>query len=140
MTHVPLPPPNFQWLNSTVYNNEKEVGDGLKLAHLPRDQIWVTTKWGGRKPITESINDSLEWLGVDYVDLYLIHNPAWVGDDLVGAWREMEKIKKEGKAKSIGVSKWVPPSFLPRCTIPSLYIRLGVLSLHGLQSAVRLIW
>ena len=88
-----------------VYGNESEVGDGLKLSHLPRDQIWVTTKWSGRKSIPESINDSLEWLGVDYVDLYLIHNPRWAGDDLPEAWRQMEEVKKSGKAKSIGVSK-----------------------------------
>lgn len=65
----------------------------------------MTTKWSGRKSIQESINDSLEWLGVEYVDLYLIHNPRWAGDDLVGAWKGMEKVKKDGKAKSIGVSK-----------------------------------
>lgn len=65
----------------------------------------MTTKWSGRKPIAQSIADSLEWLGVDSVDLYLIHNPRWAGDDLVGAWEEMERVKKEGKAKSIGVSK-----------------------------------
>ena len=78
----------------------------------------MTTKWGGRKSIPDSINDSLEWLGVDYVDLYLIHNPAWAGKDLPGAWREMEEVKKSGKAKSIGVSKWV--SRLPRTRVQQL--------------------
>ena len=89
-----------------VYKNEKQVGDGLKLASLPRSDIWVTTKFSGLKTVKESIKDSLEWLGLEYVDLYLIHNPAW-GGDIKDTWREMRGVKKEGWAKSIGVSKYV---------------------------------
>ena len=89
-----------------VYKNEKQVGDGLKLASLPRSDIWVTTKFSGLKTVEESIKDSLEWLGLEYVDLYLIHNPAW-GGDIKDTWREMRGVKKEGWAKSIGVSKYV---------------------------------
>jgi diketogulonate reductase-like aldo/keto reductase len=58
------------------------------------------------KTVKESIKDSLEWLGLEYVDLYLIHNPAW-GGDIKDTWREMRGVKKEGWAKSIGVSKYV---------------------------------
>ena len=78
----------------------------MKLASLPRSDIWVTTKFSGLKTVKESIKDSLEWLGLEYVDLYLIHNPAW-GGDIKDTWREMRGVKKEGWAKSIGVSKYV---------------------------------
>ena len=78
----------------------------MKLASLPRSDIWVATKFSGLKTVKESIKDSLEWLGLEYVDLYLIHNPAW-GGDIKDTWREMRGVKKEGWAKSIGVSKYV---------------------------------
>jgi diketogulonate reductase-like aldo/keto reductase len=65
----------------------------------------VTTKYSGLKSVKESINDSLAWLGLDFVDLYLIHNPKWTGGDLPATWREIIEVKKEGMAKSIGVSK-----------------------------------
>jgi diketogulonate reductase-like aldo/keto reductase len=53
------------------------------------------------------MQDSLDFLGMEYVDLYLIHNPRWVpeGHSLSEAWNEMREVRKEGWAKSIGVSK-----------------------------------
>jgi diketogulonate reductase-like aldo/keto reductase len=96
----------FREANEIVYKNEKQVGDGLKLSHLARSDYFLTTKFSGLKTVKESIKDSLEWLGVKYVDLYLIHNPRWSGD-IKDTWREMRGVKKEGWAKSIGVSKYV---------------------------------
>ena len=74
---------------------------------MARKDLWVTTKWSGvdDKGAQQSINESLEKLGLDYVDLYLIHSPRVAKGDIRGAWKEMEDIQKQGKAKSIGVSK-----------------------------------
>jgi diketogulonate reductase-like aldo/keto reductase len=90
-----------------VYQNEEEVGLALKNTALPRSAVWVTTKWSGidGKGCKQSIQESLSKLGLDYVDLYLIHSPRVANGDIPGAWREMEEVKKMGWAKSIGVSK-----------------------------------
>lgn len=90
-----------------MYRNEEQVGEAIKAAGLARKDLWITTKWSGvdDKGAQQSIDESLEKLGVDYVDLYLIHHPRVTKGDIRGAWEEMEKIQKEGKAKSIGVSK-----------------------------------
>jgi diketogulonate reductase-like aldo/keto reductase len=93
-----------------VYLNESGVGLALKQSALPRSSVWITTKWSGSdgKGVKQSCHESLEKLGVEYIDLYLIHNPRICGDDIEGRWKEMEDLKKEGKVKSIGVSKYVP--------------------------------
>lgn len=90
-----------------MYRNEEQVGQAIKEAGLARKDLWVTTKWSGvdDKGAQQSINESLEKLGLDYVDLYLIHHPRVTKGDIKGAWKEMEDIQKQGKAKSIGVSK-----------------------------------
>jgi diketogulonate reductase-like aldo/keto reductase len=88
-----------------VYGNEIGVGRGIKLSHIPRKQIFVTTKlavWDLSRP-QEAFRESLARLGLDYVDLYLIHWPFifWKR-----AWQGLEKIFTEGKAKSVGVSNF----------------------------------
>lgn len=88
-----------------MYRNEAGVGRGLKQSALPRSDLYLTTKWSGWAPIQQSIHESLEKLGVDYVDLYLIHNPRITGGDIEGKWKEFEQVHKQGLAKSIGVSK-----------------------------------
>ncbi|CAM1507550.1 Fc.00g071910.m01.CDS01 [Cosmosporella sp. VM-42] len=101
-----------------AYGNEKEVGEGIKASGVPRDQIWLTTKldnpWHKRVP--EAISRSLENLGVEYVDLYLMHWPSSsVPDDLKkhypdwdfkDTWREMQKLVGTGKVRNIGVSNF----------------------------------
>lgn len=88
-----------------MYGNEKEVGQGIKESGLGRKDIWITTKWSGYAPIKQSIQESLEKLGVEYVDLYLIHNSRICNGDIKGAWAQFEEVYKLGYAKSIGVSK-----------------------------------
>ncbi|WVQ85123.1 hypothetical protein IAT38_007288 [Cryptococcus sp. DSM 104549] len=91
-----------------VYRNEEEVGQALKESALARKEVWITTKWSGvdDKGPRQSIEESLEKLGVEYVDLYLIHHPRLAKGDIPGTWKELEKIKKDGLAKSIGVSNF----------------------------------
>ena len=90
-----------------TYRNETEAGLGIKHSGLSRKEIWVTTKWSGTdgKGIRQSCMESLEKLGIEYIDLYLIHNPRITNGHISATWREMEDLQKEGYVKSIGVSK-----------------------------------
>ncbi|WWC62525.1 uncharacterized protein I303_105121 [Kwoniella dejecticola CBS 10117] len=89
-----------------IYRSEGAVGQAIKQSGIPRNDLWITTKWSGLKSAKESIHDSLENLGVDYVDLYLIHFPAVAKGDIPSAWGHLEDFKKAGYAKSIGVSNF----------------------------------
>lgn len=89
-----------------VYGNETEVGQGLKESGLARKDFWVTTKWSfGKVSCLQSCKDSLSKLGLEYIDLYLIHNTRVCNGDIVGAWKQMEEVHKMGLVKHIGVSK-----------------------------------
>jgi len=91
-----------------AYGNETEAGDALIRSGIERKDVWITTKFSGVPglSIRASIEESLKKLGVAYVDLYLIHNVNAIKGDIAGAWREFELLKKEGLAKSIGVSNF----------------------------------
>jgi len=92
-----------------AYRNEPETGDALIRSSIKREDVWITTKFSGSEPglgIRASIEQSLKKLGVDYVDLYLIHSVNAIKGDITGAWKEFELLKKEGLAKSIGVSNF----------------------------------
>lgn len=91
------------------YMNEKAVGLAIKFSGIPREELFITTKlWlqdAGEKKTPLAFNKSLEKLGLDYLDLYLIHQPF---GDYYGAWRAMEDLNKKGLAKAIGVSNFYP--------------------------------
>ncbi|WWC57732.1 uncharacterized protein I303_100266 [Kwoniella dejecticola CBS 10117] len=91
-----------------VYRNEEEVGQAIKESGLARKDLWITTKWSGvddKDPLT-SVKESLEKLGIDYIDLYLIHHPRLTKGDIPGTWKKMEELHKAGYVKSIGVSNF----------------------------------
>jgi 2,5-diketo-D-gluconate reductase A len=96
-----------------LYFNEAGVGAGVRASGIPRDEIFVTTKvWNddhGYDETLRAFDASLELLGMDYVDLYLIHWPAPKQDRYVDTWRALEAIKRDGRARSIGVSNFNPP-------------------------------
>ncbi len=96
-----------------MYRNEEEVGIALKESGLSRKEVWITTKWSGMdgKGCRQSCEESLSKIGIDYIDLYLIHSVSVCQGDIERAWKEMEGLVKEGLVKSIGVSKWVGVSF-----------------------------
>ncbi|EPE07425.1 aldo keto reductase [Ophiostoma piceae UAMH 11346] len=100
-----------------VYGNEEELGAAIKAAGVPREKLYIVTKYNP-KPLTdkETVEDafalSLKKLGVDRVDLYLIHHPFWEGvtdEQLQSRWAEVEAIQKSGRATTIGVSNYLKP-------------------------------
>ncbi|KAK7723945.1 hypothetical protein SLS64_000276 [Diaporthe eres] len=95
-----------------AYNNEEELGAAIKSSGIAREKLFVTTKATVKadKPIEENFSASLKKLGLDYVDLYLIHSPFFAGGDakvLQAKWAEVEAIRASGRARSIGVSNYI---------------------------------
>ncbi len=94
---------------ATSYKNEEAVGRGLKNCGVPRDQLFVTSKlWvedASYERARVAIDKSLKRLGLDYLDLYLIHQPF---SDVHGAWRAMEEAHRAGKLRAIGLSNFQP--------------------------------
>lgn len=95
---------------ASLYGNEHGVGRAIEASGIPRDELFITTKlWNsdqGARATLDSIDVSLEKLGLDHVDLYLIHWPAPGLDLFVETWKAFEQIKADGKATSIGVSNF----------------------------------
>jgi 2,5-diketo-D-gluconate reductase A len=95
---------------ASAYGNELGVGAAIERSEIPRDELFVTTKlWNsdqGTQSAYDAIDLSLEKLGLDYVDLYLIHWPRPDLDLYAETWRALEQIKADGKAISIGVSNF----------------------------------
>lgn len=94
---------------AAAYGNEEAVGKAIKRSGIPREELFLTTKlwisdatYEGTK---KAFQRSLERLDLEYVDLYLIHQPL---NDVYGAWRAMEELYKEGKIKAIGVANFYP--------------------------------
>lgn len=97
---------------AAAYENERGVGQAIRESGLPRNEVFVTTKiWNddirnGRSAVIEAAHDSLERLGLSQVDLILLHWPI-AGKDRE-AWKALEQLYHEGKARSIGVSNYLP--------------------------------
>ncbi|KAJ7677950.1 Aldo/keto reductase [Mycena polygramma] len=91
-----------------LYRNETEAGIAIRDSGLAREDIFITTKYSGTDglDIQTSIRNSLKYLGVSYVDLYLIHSPRLAVPNIPTIWKEMEDIHAQGFAKSIGVSNF----------------------------------
>ena len=95
-----------------MYQNEKGVGDGIRNAGVDRSEVFITSKLnnGFHKPddARRAFDDTLSALGFDYVDLFLIHwpLPTLYGGDFVSTWKTLEEFKKDGRARSIGVSNF----------------------------------
>ena len=95
---------------ATLYFNEAGVGAGVRASGIPREEIFVTTKvWNDDQGYDETLrafDTSLGLLGMDYVDLYLIHWPAPAQDRYRDTWRALEALRRDGRVRSIGVSNF----------------------------------
>jgi 2,5-diketo-D-gluconate reductase A len=98
---------------AAIYGNEEGVGKALSASNIDRSELFITTKlWNdrqGTQSAFDAFEESLEKLGLDYVDLYLIHWPAPANDKFVESWKALEKIQESGRARSIGVSNFLVP-------------------------------
>lgn len=92
---------------AAAYMNEEAVGRAIKRSGIPREELFITTKlWvqdQGYENTKKAFETSLNKLGLDYLDMYLIHQPY---GDVFGSWRAMEELYKEGKIRAIGVSNF----------------------------------
>jgi len=97
---------------AAAYFNEEEVGQAVRESGIKREEIFVTSKlWlqdYDYEAAKKGIDTSLRKLGLDYIDLYLLHQPYF---DTIGAWQALVEAQKEGKIKSIGVSNMTPRLF-----------------------------
>lgn len=96
-----------------AYGNETEVGEAIKESNVDRKDLFVTTKvWVssmGYDATKQAFQDSLDKLQLDYLDLYLIHQPY---GDVYGSWRAMEELQKAGKVRAIGISNFNADRFV----------------------------
>lgn len=96
-----------------MYGNETGIGKAIRASRLDRDDVFVTTKvWNdhqGRDATLRAFDASLGRLGLDAVDLYLIHWPAAANDRYVETWRTLVELREQGRARSVGVSNFQVP-------------------------------
>jgi len=113
------------------YNNEAAVGAAIKKSGVPRDEIFVTTKafiqQMGYENTKKAFYESLKRLGLDYLDLYLIHRPF---GDCYGSWRAMEELYKAGKIRAIGVSNFLSDRLIDLCCNAEILPMANQLELH----------
>lgn len=113
---------------AAMYGNEQGVGKAIEACGLPREDLFVTTKLNnnahGRQAAIPAFESSLTALGLDYVDLYLIHWPLPAQDQYVETWQALEEIRRAGRARAIGVSNFQPAHlrrlFAETDTVPAL--------------------
>jgi 2,5-diketo-D-gluconate reductase A len=94
---------------AAAYGNEEAVGKAIQRGGVPRDELFITTKlWvsdAGYESTRKAFERSMQRLQLDYLDLYLIHQPF---GDVYGAWRAMEELYREGRIRAIGLSNFQP--------------------------------
>jgi 2,5-diketo-D-gluconate reductase A len=127
---------------AAAYRNEESVGEAISASGLARDELFVTTKlWNsdqGREPALAAFDQSLERLGLDYVDLYLIHWPVPSADRYVETWKALEQIHADGRARAIGVSNFQVAHLQRLLTETDVVPALNQIELHPLLQQAEL--
>ena len=118
-------------LFDTAASNEAAIGRALRGSRVPRDEWFVTTKlWvqdAGYDGTLKAFDSSLKQLGLDYIDLYLIHQPF---GDYYGAWRAMERLYREGAVRAIGVSNFTPERLVDLCMNQEVRPMVNQIEIH----------
>ncbi|MFJ8212928.1 aldo/keto reductase [Streptomyces sp. NPDC096033] len=124
---------------AAVYGNERGTGRAVNGSGLPREELFVTTKlWNGpdrrwdRDAVLRAFDDSLGKLGLDHVDLYLIHWPRPMRDDFLTIWKTFEEIAASGRARAVGVSNFRPADLERLGAESSLVPAVNQIELHPL--------
>lgn len=116
---------------ASAYFNEEAVGAAIKRCGVPREELFITTKlWvqdAGYEEAKKAFQTSLDKLGLDYLDLYMIHQPL---GDYYGAWRAIEELYKEGKIKAIGVCNFYPERLTDLCLTANVTPAVNQVELH----------
>jgi diketogulonate reductase-like aldo/keto reductase len=125
---------------AAIYGNETGVGRALAESGLPREELFVTTKlWNsdqGYDAALRAFDASLARLGLDHVDLYLIHWPTPARDLYLDTWRALERLAEEGRIRAAGVSNFQPAHLQRLIDESSLVPAVNQIELHpGLQQA-----
>lgn len=124
-----------------IYKNETGVGRAIRESGIPRDDLYITTKlWNGDQPkARDAISSSLDRLGLEHVDLYLIHWPAPQRGTYVDAWKQLEALQQDGLTTSIGVSNFEPEHLDAIAAVSDIVPVLNQVELHPLfqQKAMR---
>ena len=125
---------------ASVYGNECAVGAALRKSTIPREDLFITTKaWiseMGYDRTLRAFETSLSRLGLDYVDLYLIHMPF---GDYYGAWRAMERLYSEGRVRAIGVCNFEPDRLMDLCRNVKVIPTVDQVELHPYTQQVEAI-
>ena len=116
---------------ATAYFNEEAVGVAVAKSGIPREELFITTKlWiqdAGYESAKKAFETSMEKLGLDYLDLYLIHQPM---NDYYGAWRAMEELYEAGKIRAIGVCNFYPDRLTDLCLNARIAPMVNQVELH----------
>ncbi|MEV7589549.1 aldo/keto reductase [Streptomyces sp. NPDC090085] len=124
---------------AAIYGNERGTGKALAGSGVDRAELFVTTKlWNGpkqkwgRDDVLRAFDDSLGKLGLDHVDLYLIHWPRPMRDDFVAIWKAFEEIAESGRARAVGVSNFRPADLDRLAAESALVPAVNQVELHPL--------
>lgn len=116
---------------AAAYFNEEAVGAAIRKSGIPREELFITTKlWiqdAGYENAKKAFQVSLDKLGLDYIDLYLIHQPM---NDYYGSWRAMEELYEEGKVRAIGVCNFYPERLADLCLNAKVKPMVNQVELH----------
>lgn len=116
---------------AAAYFNEEAVGKAISKSGIKREDLFITTKlWiqdAGYDKAKQAFQVSLDKLGLDYLDLYLIHQPF---NDYYGSWRAMEELYKQGKIRAIGVCNFYPDRFADLCLNAKIKPMVNQIEIH----------
>jgi 2,5-diketo-D-gluconate reductase A len=117
-----------------MYRNEEGIGRAIRDSGIARDELYITTKlWNGEQPhARDALGRSLDKLGLDHVNLYLVHWPAPARGTYVDAWQQLERLRADGLTTSIGVSNFMEEHLDALAAVSDVVPVLNQVELHPL--------